>query len=124
MTTITAIADEAFDAANSAITDAIHNATITYETAYDYSYDPHQGDYVFTTTSITGRALFDTEKPVNDLFPDYVVGAKEILVLLEGFTTECKEGWKLTVNSIDYTIKKVQTVAGSVSLMYAVVVKQ
>ena len=124
MTTITAIADAAFDAANSAITDAIHDATLTYTSNYDFSYDVDEGNYLQSSTSITGRALFDTEKPMNDLFPDYVVGPKEILVLLEGFSTECKEGWKLTVNSIDYTVKKVQTVAGSVSLMYAVVVKQ
>lgn len=121
-TTVTAIADAAFDAVNAAITDVIDDATITYITNGSYNYST--GAYAETATAITGRALFDTETPAADIFGDTVVGPRDQLVLLEGFSTAAKEGYKLTVNSVDYEVKSAQNIVGSVSLQYAVVLEK
>lgn len=121
-TTVTAIADAAFDAVNAAITDVIDDATITYITNGSYNYST--GAYAATATAITGRALFDTETPAADIFGDTVVGPRDQLVLLEGFSTAAKEGYKLTVNSVDYEVKSAQNIVGSVSLQYAVVLEK
>lgn len=124
MTTITAIADAAFDAVNAAITDVIDDATLTSTTQYEHGYDAIAGEHATTTTTYTGRGLFDTTTPAQDIFGDFTQGPREQMVVLEGFTVAAKEGWKLTINSIDYTVQRAQTVAGSVSLQYAVVLKK
>ncbi|QDP67050.1 MAG: hypothetical protein Unbinned4497contig1000_24 [Prokaryotic dsDNA virus sp.] len=124
MTTVTAIADAAFDAVHAAITDVIKDATLSYATNYDHTYDVDEGNYSQATTSITGRVVFDTEKPAKDIFTDYVQGPKEELVLLEGFSAAAKEGYTLTIGSDNYVVRRAQAVAGSVSLVYAVVAKK
>ena len=124
MTTLATIADSAFDAVNAAITDVIDDATLTYKTNIDFGYDPVSGQHMQTETSITGRALFDTTTPAQDIFGDFTQGPREQMVLLEGFSALCEEGWKLTVNSVDYTVQRAQAVAGSVALQYAVVLKK
>jgi|TARA_R110000803_G_scaffold99579_2_gene167688 hypothetical protein len=128
-TTVEAISSAAFTAANAAITDVIDDATITYVSQGSYNYTT--GTYAVTSTSVTGRALFDTEKPASDsgvssqgIFGDTIIGPQDQLVLLEGFSVEVKEGFQLTVNSINYEIKTAQKVVGSVSLQYAVVLKK
>jgi hypothetical protein len=122
MTTVTTIADAAFDAVNVAITDVIDDATIAYDT--QGAYDASTGTFTVTANSITGRALFDTETPAADIFPDAVIGPREQMVLLEGFSAEIKEGYKLTVNSVDYEVKAAQKIVGSNSLQYAVVLER
>lgn len=121
-TTVTAIADAAFDAVNAAITDVIDDATLTSVSNGSYNYTT--GAYAETETAITGRALFDTETPTADIFADTVIGPREQLVLLEGFSAAAKEGHKLTVNSVDYEVKSAQNIIGSVSLQYAVVLEK
>lgn len=124
MTTVTAIADAAFDAVNAAITDVIDDASLSYQTNLSHSYDYTAGNYLQTTTTVTGRALFDTETPAADIFVDAVIGPRDQLVLLEGFSIAAKEGYKLTVNSVDYEVKSAQNIVGSVSLQYAVVLEK
>ncbi len=75
--------------------------------------------YGTTTTTNTGRAVIETTKPVQDIFPDYVVGPGDTLVMLEGFTS-CKEGWKLTIGTRVFDIRLTQDVLGAGSLFYAV----
>jgi len=121
-TTVTAIADAAFDAVDLAITDVIFDASISYET--QGAYDPATGSFTVTTTTLTGRALFDTDTPARDIFPDAVIGSKRQLVLFEGFTEIIKEGYKLTVSSVDYDVKAAQKIVGSNSLQYGVVLEK
>lgn len=121
-TTVTAIADAAFDAVDLAITDVIFDATISYDT--QGVYDPATGSFTVTTTTLTGRALFDTDTPARDIFPDAVIGSKRQLVLFEGFTEIIKEGYKLTVSSVDYDVKAAQKIVGSNSLQYGVVLEK
>lgn len=123
MTTIATISANAFNAASVAITDVIYDAVLTYVTQADFGYDPNSGQYMKTETSINGRCLFDTTTPAQDIFGDFTQGPREEMVLLEGFSAECREGWKLTVGGSDYTVQRAQTIAGSVSLQYAVVLK-
>lgn len=122
MTTIALIADAAFDAVALAITDAISDATVSYDT--QGVYDASTGTYTVTTSTINGRAVFDTEKPASDIFPDATIGPREQLVLLEGFSAALKEGWKVTIEGVAYEIKAAQTIVGSNSLQYAVVLKR
>lgn len=121
-TTVTAIADAAFDAVNAAITDVIYDATLTSVANGAYNYTT--GAYAETETTINGRALFDTETPAADIFGDTVIGPRDQLMLLEGFSSSAKEGHKLTVNSVDYEVKSAQNIVGSVSLQYAVVLEK
>ena len=121
-TTVTAISDAAFDAVDIAVTDVIFDATVTYET--QGTYNPSTGTYSVTTTTLTGRALFDTDTPARDIFPDSIIGSNRQLVLLEGFSEVIKEGYKLTISSIDYEIKAAQKVVGSISLQYGVALQK
>lgn len=121
-TTVTAIADAAFDAVNVAVTDVIFDAEIEYET--QGTYDPATGTYSVTKTTLEGRALFDTDTPARDIFPDAIIGSNRQLVLFEGFTEVIKEGYKLTISSIDYEIKAAQKIVGSVSVQYGVALQK
>ena len=121
-TTVEAIADAAFDAVNLAITDVIYDATVAYDT--QGTYNPSTGAYPVTTTTLTGRALFDTDTPARDIFPDAIIGSKRQLVLFEGFSEIIKEGYKLTIASVDYDVKAAQKIVGSNSLQYAVVLQK
>lgn len=121
-TTVDAIADAAFDAVALAITDVIYDATIEYET--QGVYDPTTGTYTTTTTTLNGRALFDTDTPARDIFPDAVIGSKRQLVLFEGFSEVIKEGYKLTVESVDYDVKASQKIVGSLAIQYGVVLEK
>ena len=121
-TTVTAIADAAFDAVKLAVTDVIFDAEIEYET--QGTYNPSTGTYPVTTTTLTGRALFDTDTPARDIFPDAIIGSNRQLVLLEGFSEVIKEGYKLTISSIDYEIKAAQKIVGSISLQYGVALQK
>ena len=121
-TSVTAIADAAFDAVTVAITDVIFDATVQYET--QGAYDPATGTYTTTTTTLTGRALFDTNTPQRDIFPDEIICSNRQLVLFEGFTETIKETYRLTISGVVYEIKAAQKIVGSVSVQYAVVLKK
>tara|TARA_B100000900_G_scaffold384140_1_gene372720 strand:- start:1789 stop:2160 length:372 start_codon:yes stop_codon:yes gene_type:complete len=121
-TTVTKIADAAFDAVDVAVTDVIFDATVTYQT--QGTYDPSTGTYSVTTTTLTGRALFDTDTPARDIFPDAIIGSNRQLVLFEGFSETIKEGYKLTISTIDYEIKAAQKIVGSLSLQYGVALQK
>ena len=121
-TTVTAIADAAFDAVKLAVTDVIFDAEIEYET--QGTYNPSTGTYPVTKTTLEGRALFDTDTPARDIFPDAIIGSNRQLVLLEGFSEVIKEGYKLTISSIDYEIKAAQKIVGSISLQYGVALQK
>ena len=118
MPTIAQIAKAALDAAGSAITDAVHVATLTSVTNGAYNYAT--GAYAETETVATGRAVSDSVKPIGDVFPDYTAGPNDTLFLLEGFTVKPVEGWKLTVNGTDRDIRAVQDIAEAGTLFYVV----
>lgn len=117
MTTVAAIADAAFDAVAAAITDAIQDVTITTVTQGAYSVSV--GGYVETTASVTGRGVLDTVKPAKTVFPQWEVGPKDQLWLLEGFTS-VKEGDRMTVGSDAYRISTAQDIVGAGVLFYAI----
>ena len=60
----------------------------------------------------------------SDIFPDAIIGSNRQLVLFEGFTEIIKEGYKLTISSIDYEIKAAQKIVGSVSVQYGVALQK
>jgi len=111
VTTVAQIADTAFDNVSLAITDAIKTASLSYVSNGNYNYDT--GAYATTTTTITGRCVIDSSTPSDDIFPDYVLGSHEQMMLLEGFSSVPVEGWTLTLGSKTYTVKKVQDIVGA-----------
>lgn len=111
MTTVAQIADEAFDNVALAITDAIKTATLSSVANGSYNYDT--GAYATTTTTISGRCVIDSQTPASDIFPDYVIGPNEQMMMLEGFSSVPVEGWTLTLGSITYTVKRVQDIVGA-----------
>lgn len=117
-TTVTAIADAAFDAVAAAITDAVQTITLT-KTAYS-SYNTTTGAYSEVDTTYSGRGVLDTVKPMADVFPSWTVGPNDQLWLLEGLSAAPAEGDKLTVSSVDYRIAKVQDIVGAGTLYYVV----
>lgn len=117
-TTVAQIAAQALNAAAGAITDAAHAATLTYETRGAYS--AADGDYSTTETSLTGRAVVDTSRPVADVFPDYVAGPGDQLVMLEGFSAAPAEGWALTYAGQSREVRRVQDIAAAGTLFYVV----
>ena len=114
---IAEIAALAFDGVESAITDAIHLATLTRTTQGNYN--ASTGAYATTTAAQTGRALVDTVRPVADVFPDYVVGVGDELILLEGFTS-CRENDALAFAGRTRIVRQVQDIVAAGSLFYAV----
>jgi len=121
MTTVAAISTEAFDAVAAAVTDAIHGVTLSYVTRG--TYDPATGAYPAVTTPITGgRGVLDVSKPIADIFPGYVAGPSEKLILIEGITTAPKEGWTVNFNSVDYEIKRVLDIMDAGTLFYVVAI--
>ena len=117
MTTVADIAKDAFDAVSGSITDAIHSATIT--STAKTAYDTVSGSYSETVTTATGRAVLVTERPVQDIFPDYIAGEGDQLWMLEGFSAVTALD-KLTVGSDTYHIRAVQDIAGAGTVFYVV----
>lgn len=111
------IAALAFDGVAGAITDAIHPATLTR--TVQGAYDPATGSYSTTTTAQTGRAVIDTTKPMNDVFPAYVVGPRDQLILLEGMTS-AKENDSLAFAGRTMIVMQVQDIVAAGSLFYIV----
>ncbi|QDP65866.1 MAG: hypothetical protein Unbinned7865contig1001_65 [Prokaryotic dsDNA virus sp.] len=115
--TVAQIAAKAYTAVAAKITDAIHNASLTYDTQGAYDFDT--GEYALTPVTATGRAVVDTVKPVADIFPDYIAGPGDELILLEGFTS-CKENYRLTISGDTWHIGRVQDIVAAGSLFYVV----
>lgn len=117
MTTIATIADEALDAVAADITDAVHTAVVTRVANGAYNFTT--GAYAETPTETTGRGVLATERPIRDVFPNHIIGPKDQLWLLEGFTSVL-EGDDVAINSVDYKVAAVQNIGGAGTLFYAV----
>lgn len=120
MTTVTAIADAAFDAVNSAITDVIKTCTVTKTTQGAYS--ATTGAHSTTTSQEAGRAVRDESRPIADIFPAYEAGPTDKLYYLEGLTAAPAENDTLTIGGSDMTITQVGDVAGA-GTFFAVVAR-
>lgn len=118
MKTVAQIAKQAFDKVAAKISGAIHSAVITYQT--QGAYDPVAGEYPVVDVTLTGRAVQDSVKPIADIFPAYVAGPSDALVLLEGFSTLPQENWKLSFAGKVRTIRQVQDIVAAGSLFYVV----
>lgn len=115
MTTVAAIAREAFDAVAAEITDAVHAATLTR--TIRGTYNATTGVYATTVATQTGRAVVDTTTPARDIFPEYVVGAGEELILVEGMTS-AKENDALTFAGRTRVVLQAQDIAAAGRLFY------
>lgn len=120
MTTVAAIAAEAFDAVEDEFSDVIQACTLT-RTAQG-AYDPATGEYDTTATQATGRALVATETPITDVFPDYVAGPGDVLIYLEGLSIDPAENDSLLVGSTTRTVTKAGDIVG-VGTFFAVVAR-
>ena len=108
MATVAGIADTAIAAVKAAITDAFISANLI---------EPTQGAYnTLTGTYAKGETdhgakdiLFKRSQRITDLFPDYVAGPNDQLVLVRS-TTAPQDGWVLRAGSIDYVIFGVQDI--------------
>lgn len=80
MTTIANIAALALARVSAKITDAVWDATVTQIARVAYTVATNT--YSETLTVLTGRAVFCTDKPVEDVFPDFVAGPSDQLLLL------------------------------------------
>jgi hypothetical protein len=124
MPTVAEIAALALGAVDSAIPDAVHQATLSWSVNPlpdhpQMAYNPATGTYTKTSASATGRLVVVTEKAPADIFPDYVAGPGDELLMLEGFTA-CKEGWTLTGAGKTWHIRQVQDILAAGSLFYVV----
>lgn len=119
-TTVAQIAETAFNNVAAAITDAIKDVTVTRTTRGVYN--TATGSYATTESTDTGKAVLDTVKPVNDIFPAYKIGPKDQLWLIRDVSSVL-EGDKVefTGDSADYYVKAVQDILGAGSLFYVVV---
>lgn len=117
MLTVGEIAALAFNGVAGAISDAIHNASLSEDTTG--AYDVVTGAYAVTTVTAVGRAVVDTVKPIADIFPEYVVGPADELILLEGFTA-ARENMRLTFAGWERHVTAVQDVLNAGSLFYVV----
>lgn len=111
MVTVADISKEAFDAVAAELGGVVHDATLTYDVLGEHN--PTTGVAVATPTTATGRAVFGTAAAIASRFPAYVIGPDDLLIMLEGFTTVPRVGWRVTINSIERTIKAVGDIAGA-----------
>lgn len=114
---IAEIAALSFDAVSESITDAIHPATLTRET--QGGYNTTTGSYATTPTTQTGRVVVDTVKPVADVFPEYVAGPGDELILIEGMTS-AKENDELTFAGRTRVVRQAQDIVAAGSLFYVI----
>jgi|GEM_PF-2068066 len=122
MTTVAAIAKEAFDSVSAEFTDGIIKAcTLTRVT--QGAYNPATGEYETTETTYTGRALFDTSTPIEDILQGYVAGPGELLVYLEGLSVVPEENDPIVIGGTDYTVKHVGDVVGAGTFFACTVIK-
>lgn len=84
MLTVANIAKRAFDGVAGKVTDVIHEGTL--KRVIPGEYDPNTGMVEDETVTDSCRAIFDNQQPLQDLFPDFVPGASDELVYLEGLT--------------------------------------
>lgn len=119
-TTVAAIASEAFDDVDAELTGVIQACTVT--TQAQGAYNATTGTYSETPTAYTGRAIMDQSTPINDVFPEYVVGPEDALFWLEGLSAAPKENDVLAVASVDRTIRRVGDVVG-VGTFFSVVAR-
>lgn len=119
MVTVAEIAATALDAVSDAITDAVHDGEM---------FEILTGAYDTTTGTMeqyresrgTCRAVFATETPIGDVFPDYVSGPQDTLVFLEGISAVPREGWILCTDQ-DYVVTRAQDILAVGSIVFAVV---
>ena len=99
------------------IPDAVHTATLTRQVqgAYNNTTD----SYALSPTVQTGRAVVTTGTPIAKIFPDYIVGPSDQLVLLEGFTS-CIENDALAYAGRTLIVRRTQDIAAAGSLFYAI----
>ena len=112
------IAKRAFDAVAAKIEDSVIAATLT-RTANDL-YNDEAGQYWTSEATQSGRVVVDGIAPARDIFPEYVIGPADELVMLQGFTS-CAENDELTYNGATKTVMAVQDIAGAGTLFYAIV---
>lgn len=105
------------NAAQSAISDAVHTATLTRET--QGAYDTATGVFAVTTAVQAGRATVASSAPIEDMFPSYIVGPGDQLILLEGFTA-CAENDILAFAGLTLKVRRVQDIAAAGTLFYCV----
>ena len=118
---IAEIAEVAFDAVDSAIEDAVHDATLGWNTQGAYNFTT--GAYAVTANTDTGRVTIATDRPVPDRFPQYTRGAHDEDATLEGFSTVPEEGHTLTVGSTVWHIMAVQDV-GAAGTLFNVILRK
>ena len=110
MTTVAEIAAAAFDDVDAELTDVIQACTVTSVALG--AYNATTGVHALTPTNVTGRAVMDQSTPIQDIFPDYVVGPGDTLFWLEGLSAAPAENNTLTVGGVTRTIKRVGDVVG------------
>ena len=120
MTTVAAIAAEAFTDVDLELTDVIKACSV--ETISQGAYNPTTGLYAETPTTFTGRSIMDQSRPIKDVFPEYVAGPGDSIFWLEGLSQAPKENDKLTIGGVDREIKQVGDVAG-VGTFFSVVAR-
>lgn len=120
MPTVAQIAKLAFDGAARGIPDAIHPATLTREVQDTYNTTTGKWNTVPAPGfPQTGRVVVDTVKPVGDVFPEYVVGPGDELILIEGMTS-AKENDELTFAGRTRIVKQAQDIVAAGSLFYVI----
>ena len=107
------IAAMALNAVSPVITDAVHSATVTR--TYNGAYDVTNGVYQTITVAQTGRVVFSSTSPGRDMFPGYVVGPSDEVLMLEGFT-DIAENDVIMAAGRTLTIMAAQDIGGAGTL--------
>lgn len=111
--TIAKIAAKALGASRKAITDSVMDATLTQITKG--AYDAISGAHAEIRTTQTGQVVFQGSAPVADLFPDYVIGPNDRLLMLEGFA-DVRESDLITVGNKTRIVRAVLDISGAGTL--------
>lgn len=111
--TIAKIAAKALGASRKAITDSVTDGTLTQITKGDY--DVVAGNYDEIRSTQTGQVVFQGAAPIPDLFPDYVIGPNDRLLMLEGFTG-VRESDLITVGDKTRIVRAVLDISGAGTL--------
>jgi len=119
MTTPGSIASDVLDSVDAQLEGVVHTVSLIEPTRAAYNaatakYETGETDHG------TCRLIVETTKPVNDLFPDYIDGPGEYLVLIVGASAAPKEGWILR-GTVDRVVKRVQDILRAGDLFYAII---
>lgn len=92
--------------------------TITRRISDETSYDLMNGAYAASEQSITGWAVVASDTPIRSVFPEYVAGPSDELLMINA--SDLRENDRITMQGRAMIVRKVKDLTGAAFLWHVV----